>query len=153
MKVSAFMTPNPITVTLDDRLGYVKELFDCHRFHHLLVVEDGVLVGVLSDRDVLKWVSPHVDSNRYTVNDENTLNRPVHLVVTRKPVTVGPDADLFDAVALFNQHRISCIPVVDAQDLPVGIVSWRDVLKLIRRPAPKSPTQPLPPQASSASPI
>ncbi len=137
MKVSAFMTPNPVTVTLDDRLGRVKELFDAHRFHHLLVVDGGVLVGVLSDRDVLKWVSPHIDSNRYTVNDENTLNRPVHLVVTRKPVTLGPDADLFDAVALFNGYRISCIPVVDADGRPVGIVSWRDVLKLIKRPAAK----------------
>jgi acetoin utilization protein AcuB len=37
-----------------------------------------------------------------------------------------------EAVQLFLEHRISCIPVIDAACTPVGILSWRDVLKALR---------------------
>ena len=138
MQVEQIMSANPVTVGLDDRLWRVKEIFDNHKFHHLLVVDDGRLVGVLSDRDVLRWVSPHVGTNRVTVNDLSTLDIPVHRVVTRKLVTLAPEADVFDAVDVFNRHNISCIPIVDGEGAPIGIISWRDVMKLLKRPATKT---------------
>jgi acetoin utilization protein AcuB len=44
-------------------------------------------------------------------------------------VTLPPEATIGDAVRVFLEHRVSCIPVVDAAFKPVGIVSWRDLLK------------------------
>ena len=136
LKVSEVMTANPVCVGLDDPLKRVKSLFDVHRFHHLLVTDEGKLTGVISDRDVLRWISPHIDSNRVTVNDRSTLDIPVHRVVTRHPITIGPEEAALSAVSIFNQHRISCIPVVDAQGQPLGIVSWRDILRHLHDLAP-----------------
>jgi len=51
--------------------------------------------------------------------------------MTRKPITLRPEAEIGEAVTLLLDHRISCIPVVDQQFRPVGIVSWRDVLRAI----------------------
>ena len=134
MTVQKIMSTRIVTVDLDTKLAVVKEIFDKHKFHHLLVVESGKLFGVISDRDLLKAVSPNLGTMAETDKDAATLNKRVHQIMTRKPITIGPDAAIIDAVNLFISHNISCIPVVDKDFLPVGIVSWRDVLKAL---APK----------------
>ncbi len=129
MRIRDIMSTRPVCVTLDDQLDVVKDIFDHARFHHLLVIEDGKLFGVISDRDLLKAISPHIGTNRYTPRDLETLAQPVHRIVTRKPQTLRADALVDDAVEIFNTHNISCIPIVDDQGVAVGIVSWRDILK------------------------
>lgn len=133
MKVCEIMSANPVTVGLDDPLSVVKDIFDNARFHHLLVIDEGELVGVVSDRDLLKAISPNIGTNVYTPKDLDTLKKRVHQIVTRKPITLPPDADIAQAVAIFNSHRISCIPIVDAANAAVGILSWRDIMKNLDR--------------------
>ena len=129
MSVQHIMSTRIVTVGMDDRLGTIKEIFDSVKFHHLLVVEEGRLYGVVSDRDLLRALSPFIDSTVETPRDAATLNKRVHQIMTRKPVTLRPEAEIADAVRLFQTNKISCIPVVDAEFKPVGILSWRDVLK------------------------
>jgi acetoin utilization protein AcuB len=50
--------------------------------------------------------------------------------MSRKPITLRPDADVAEAIKLFLNHPVSCIPIVDGEFQPVGIVSWRDILKV-----------------------
>jgi acetoin utilization protein AcuB len=124
------MTSRVVTVDMDDRLSVVKDIFDAMKFHHLLVVDsDGKLGGVVSDRDLLKALSPFVGTAAETARDVATLNRRVHQIMSRKPITLPPDASIAEAVRLILEHRISCIPVVDAHFRPVGILSWRDILR------------------------
>ena len=129
MNISDIMSKHVVTVEFDDRLSTVKEIFDNAKFHHLLVVEGGALFGVVSDRDLLKSISPNIGTSRYTPRDLETLNKPVHSVMTRKPITLGPTASVEEAIALLNMHAISCIPIVDAENHVVGIMTWRDILK------------------------
>jgi acetoin utilization protein AcuB len=129
MNVCQIMSEHPVSVGLDDSLGAVKDIFDNAKFHHLLVIEEGKLFGIISDRDLLRHISPNIGTNNYTVKDLDTLKKRVHQIVTRKPITLHPDATIADAVAIFNEQRISCIPIVDNENVPVGIVSWRDILK------------------------
>lgn len=133
MNVSQIMSANPVCVLLDDDLSVVKDIFDNAKFHHVLVIEEGKLFGIVSDRDLHRFVSPNLDTNRFTVNDLSTLDQPVHRIVTRKPISLKFDAPVRDAVNIFNSHRISCIPVVDDDGVAVGIVSWRDILKNFER--------------------
>lgn len=128
MNIKSIMTGNPVTVEMDDRLSQVKEIFEKLHFHHVLVVDDGKLIGVVSDRDLLKALSPRLGTASESEKDTATLNKRVHQIMSRKPVTLDSDATLMDAVCTFKAHRISCIPVVDAQARPVGILSWRDLL-------------------------
>lgn len=125
------MTKKIVTVELDDTLATVKGIFDNLKFHHLLVIESDKLIGVVSDRDLLKAISPNIGTISATFSDEATLNKRVYQVMTRKPITLSPEAPIGDAVGLFNTHRVSCIPIVDREFRPVGIVSWRDILKAL----------------------
>lgn len=125
------MARKVVTVELDDTLKTIKDIFDHARFHHLLVVESGKLFGVISDRDLLKALSPNIGSTFETSHDLATLNKKAHQIVTRKPVTIRPATKVIEAIELFNAHRISCLPVVDASNTPAGMLTWRDIFRYL----------------------
>lgn len=131
MLIQKLMSKPIVSVGLDDSLKVVKHIFENAKFHHLLVIEDGVLFGVLSDRDLLKAISPFIGTPNEKAHDTVTLNRKVHQIMTRKPITLTVDADVYTAISIFNRHNISCIPIVNDKGLPVGIISWRDILRAI----------------------
>lgn len=129
------MTARLVTVEIDDPLEVVKEIFDSVKFHHLLVVDSGKkLCGVISDRDLLRALSPYIGTVSENARDTATLRKRVHQIMTRQPVTLPPEATVADAVKVFLEHRVSCIPVVGPGFKAVGIVSWRDVLKSLTLP-------------------
>ncbi|HCE09617.1 MAG TPA: CBS domain-containing protein [Oxalobacteraceae bacterium] len=132
MKVKEIMSANVVTVELDDKLAVVKDAFENLKFHHLLVVEDHKLLGVISDRDLFKALSPNIGTSTESYKDAATLNKRVHQIMTRHPIVLDEDATIDDAIDLFNTHSISCIPIVNNDNGPVGIVSWRDVLKALQ---------------------
>jgi len=131
MSLKDIMTKTVVTVEADDDLWTVQEIFLQNRFHHLLVLEHGKVFGIVSDRDLLKALSPNLGTNVETPKDLATLNKKVHHIMSRKPLVLKEDASIFDAVDLFNNNTISCIPVVDDQMRPLGIISWRDILRAI----------------------
>jgi acetoin utilization protein AcuB len=133
MNLKQIMTSKIITVEPDDSLATVKEIFDRLKFHHVLVVESNLLVGVVSDRDLLKALSPNLGTLSATLKDEATLNKRVHQIMSRSPITLHADSGIIDAIALFNTQRVSCIPIVNDEFRPLGIVSWRDILKALVR--------------------
>lgn len=120
-----------VTVEMDDPLRAVKEIFDHTPFHHLLVIEKGKLYGVMSDRDLLRSIGPDTGKKTATSQDDATLNKRVHQVMSRHPVSLHMDASLNEAIEIFNTHSISCIPIVTQDDRPVGILSWRDIFNAI----------------------
>lgn len=123
------MTHRVVTVHMDDSLEIVREIFEASGFHHLLVVEDNKLVGVVSDRDYLKAISPFIDSITERIRDRATLDRKVHQIMTREVITLSANDTMVRAIELFNKHKISCLPVIDEQRRPIGIVSWRDIFR------------------------
>ncbi len=132
MKVKEIMTTDLVTVSMDDTLETVQEIFDTTAFHHILVVENGKLTGVVSDRDYLRSINPNVGTPVETTRDSSTLQKKVHQIMSRELVILKKDAEIYDAVRLFNNHNISCIPVIDDENRPVGIISWRDILKSLK---------------------
>ncbi|MEM7706526.1 MAG: CBS domain-containing protein [Pseudomonadota bacterium] len=128
MKIGQLMSSPPVTIDMDDTLDQVRTLFLELKFHHLLVVRHGVLRGVLSDRDLLKSISHRVGTAAETRSDLDTLNKRVHQIMVRDPVSLGPNDTVRDAVKLFNERGVSCLPVVNKRNRPVGIVSWRDIV-------------------------
>jgi len=131
MSVENLMSRHLVTVELDDTLRTVREIFSHAKFHHLLVVEEGRLYGVLSDRDLLKALSPRIATASETEKDRATLNKKVHQIMTRKPIVVKPKDSVYDAIELINKHGVACLPVVDAENYPVGILTWRDILRVL----------------------
>lgn len=126
--IADIMSTRVVTVEMDDRLTVVKEIFDSAPFHHLLVVEDNKLQGVLSERDYLRTLSPHVGAINETERDAETLQRRAHQVMTRDPITIAPHKNIKDASRLLIENNIGSLPVLEHGQI-VGIITWKDLLK------------------------
>lgn len=133
MKVSKLMSTRMVSVSMEVPLSQVLKLFEQHRFHHLLVVDELKLVGVISDRDVLKTMNANTGSIFASVKDDACLKKPAHQIMSRYPVVIASEDSVIHAVHLFNQHKISMLPVVDERGYPVDILSWRDIFRGIER--------------------
>ena len=131
MLIKEIMTTRVATVSMDDRLGVIKEIFEQAHFRHLLVLEDDVLVGVISDRDLLRALSPYLDTDAEMNRDTETLNRRAHQIMSRQPITISPESSLQAASAIMLEQHVSCLPVLENGAL-VGIVSWKDLLRVMR---------------------
>jgi len=128
MKISSIMTEKVITVDMDITLAAICGIFEDNKFHHLLVVEDGELRGVISDRDILKALSPFLNTPGEQARDLTTLRKRAHQVMRRKPITITKDASAKDAVRLMFQKNISCLPVMSSDGQIQGIVTRKDLL-------------------------
>jgi len=131
VSLSKVMSKNLITLELDDDLGKAKAIFDQHKIHHILVLNGKELAGIITDRDIYKHLSPTIGTKNETPRDNSMLQKKLHLIMSRNLITTGENATLNEAVLLFYDNHISCLPVVNELMQPVGIISWRDILKVI----------------------
>lgn len=125
------MSKKVITLDIDDDIAQAKQAFDNNPIHHLLVLNSGELAGIFTDRDLYKQLSPHINTRKETPRDTMLLKKKVHLFMTRTMVTATINTTLNEAVLLFYDNHISCLPVVDANFKPIGIITWRDIIKVI----------------------
>lgn len=127
--IAHIMTTRVVTVEMDESLARVKKLFQTFKFHHVLVVEEGKLVGIISDRDLLKAVSPYVGTLSETPRDLATLSKRVHQIMSHHPVTVSVITTLEEAALVMIKLGVSCLPVVSAEGGLLGVITWKDLLK------------------------
>lgn len=132
-RVGDIMTHHVVTVGLDATLRDVRALFDRFHFHHVLVVDPpgpgGRIMGVISDRDLLRHTSPRLGTVNERDEDRRTLERKVHQVMTREVVTVTPETPVDEAGQLMLSRHIHSVPVVDASGRCLGIVTTSDVMR------------------------
>lgn len=132
MSLTGYMTKDLITVFLDDDLKKVKSIFEENNLHHLLVVDDdGILYGVVNDRDLYKHLSPSAGTVKETNKDAQLLNKKINLIMSRELVTAPESLNINEAVVLFHEHHISCLPIVNNKNEPIGIITWRDIIKAL----------------------
>ncbi|MHC4229953.1 MAG: CBS domain-containing protein [Planctomycetota bacterium] len=129
MKLNSIMTKEVITVDMDATLSAICGIFDEKRFHHMLVFEDDELCGVISDRDLLRALSPFLGTPCEQNRDLATLRKRAHQIMSRKPITVTGQTSSEDAARLMLCKNISCLPVMSSDGQVVGIVTWKDLLR------------------------
>lgn len=128
--VSEVMTHPVEAVSMDDSIRIIRDMFEANRYHHLIVYGDNhECVGVISDRDLLKNISPFVGKMRERSEDRSLLERRAHQIMTRQLIAVRPNTALRAAARVMLDHRISCLPVVDQNRHCVGIITLRDVVR------------------------
>lgn len=131
-KVREIMTTEVVTIGMDEALETARGIFNQRRFHHLIVMEGGKAVGVISDRDLLKNLSPFVGvrmSER--PQDIGTLRKRIHQIMTRRLVSIEPDAPAAQAARTMMHHRVSCLPVIENGTSLVGIITLRDLVRWV----------------------
>jgi len=131
MRVEQIMKRDVITVGLDARVATIQKLFERHRFHHILIVDEDGLAGIVSDRDILKQLSPFLSTASEQPRDRSTLDKRMHQVMTREPVTADRDMSIEEAADMFVKNSISCLPVLSPDGDIIGIITWRDILRNI----------------------
>lgn len=131
MSIEKWMSKNIISLDIDDDLAKAKLAFDKHKIHHLLVLNGKELAGIITDRDLYKQLSPYINTRNETPRDSSLLRKKVNLFMSRELVTAYKDTTLNEAVLLFYDNKISCLPIVDDDFRPVGIITWRDIIKII----------------------
>ena len=80
-RVSAIMTSRVVTVEMDDSLQVIQDIFRQVKYHHLVVVDEGKIVGIISDRDFFKAISPFVGTLSETNRDQATLEKRAHQIM------------------------------------------------------------------------
>lgn len=131
MNISQVMRRKLITLDMDDTLANAKNLFESHNIHHLLIKDNDVLTGIITDRDLWQHLSPTVGTRKETSQDSLILNKKVHLIMERDLVTATKDISLTDAILLFHDKKISCLPVVNDNNTAIGIITWRDIIQIL----------------------
>jgi len=128
--VREVMTTKVHTLRLDDSLSEAANLFEHERFHHVVILERDRVFGVVSDRDILKALSPFVGNViMERPQDIGTLKKRVHQIMSRKPVTIGPTETVAAAAEKMLAQRVSCLPVVRDDGTLLGIITIRDLVK------------------------
>ena len=112
MKVKELMTQSPLTARPDDDVDLGLQIMAWGEVRHLPVLEEGRLVGIVSDRLLL-------------ANQEN--NPRMREIMSSPPQVAHPDEDVEDAAARMVRERLGCLPVVLGGDL-VGIGTVTDVI-------------------------
>jgi len=117
------------SVRSDESLDFVEDVMALGRVRHMPVVDDGKLVGVVSQRDLLAASLSRVLD--FAAQDRRIFLRSIDVreVMAARPISVTPKATLAEAAALLLRHKIGCLPVVGPAGEALGLVTETDLLR------------------------
>jgi CBS domain-containing protein len=119
-KVEDFMSTAVITMKESDTLSAAQIEMRMAEIRHLPVVDKkGHVVGVVSDRDILRNITK-IDG----------APTPVTHIMARRVQTVKPDTPAATAATMMLEHKFGCLPVVGDDEQIVGIITDTDFLKI-----------------------
>lgn len=124
------MSKEPIVVRVTDSIRRAISATKEGDVRHLPVLEEGRLVGIVSDRDLR-------DAYRSVVHsagvDDSPLDESISRIMNSDVISVDAETDLGDVIDLMIEHKVGALPVVEADSMSLlGIVSYVDVLRAAR---------------------
>ena len=149
MRTSNRMTVNVVTVSPETEVEFAYRLMKHLDIRNLPVVDqDGVLVGIVTDRDfrqvlVPTWMDKPLSSRLRLAGDEeqpSKINKEsyrapedvtVAEVMTGDVIAVHPDTDMYEAIGIIYEHKFGALPVVDDERKVVGILTRTDLIAML----------------------
>ena len=122
------MTQHPRTVAPAAHVSEAYSLMTEGNFRHVVVVDDGRVVGMVSDRDILRAMPP--PSRGSSVEQGRFANSEVRSLMSQPALTLSPDDPIETAVDLMLAEHISALAVVDEERRLLGVVTMVDVARL-----------------------
>jgi len=126
------MSESVVTIRSSDSLDEAEEVMRVGKIHHLPVIEDDRLVGMVAHSDILKaQVSVFAE---LSMSEDREIKRQIAAdeVMVREVTTIAPETSALEAAQILATHEYSSLPVVDDGRV-VGIVTERDFLTLVIR--------------------
>ena len=127
--VSTIMSTDLITVKPNDKLSLVQEIFQSNRIHHILVIDNQKLVGIISKSDFLFFQKGY--KNKKVSRETQKLRlkvRKAKEIMTSKIAKMESHQKLDIALAIFKENLFHAIPVVEKGEV-VGIITTYDFIK------------------------
>ena len=126
--VRDIMMKGPVTMECDDILDIADDIMELGRIRHLPVLENGRVVGVLSQRDLFH--SALVKLLGFKHREQKDVMRTVRVrdVMSKPVIAISPDVSVKVAAHLMMAKKIGCLPVVEGEGL-IGLVTETDILR------------------------
>jgi CBS domain-containing protein len=121
------MEEKVVTISVGDRLSTVEDIMTLGGVRHMPVVRAGRLVGVVSERDLLRASLSSLDPRR---QERRAFLEAIDIsqVMSAPPVVVAVDSPVEEAARIMADNRIGCLPVMQGEEL-VGMVTETDLLR------------------------
>ena len=133
MTARELMTLNPVMLTARATLADAWRLMREHEVRHVPIVDGGVLIGILSDRDLAREDVARVLMAEGAAGLERELRTPVVTVMAADPICVEPETSASEILDLLIEAKVGALPVVEPDTRAVvGIVSYIDVLRMLQ---------------------
>jgi CBS domain-containing protein len=130
--VREIMMGNPVTLKPVDTLDLANDIISLGRIRHIPVVEDGRLVGLLSERDLIGAAATQIFGLKQKRKSALLKTVLIKDVMKKKAITTRPDTPIKDAAHLMADKKIGCLPVLESGAL-VGLLTTTDILRYVER--------------------
>lgn len=116
-----------VTISVDDSLCTAEDIMRLGGVRHLPVVRGGRLVGVVSERDLLRLSLSTLNKGGEEYRRAFLQALSVSQAMSSPPITIEVFSTMDKAALLLGQYKIGCLPVVDGEEL-VGLLTATDVM-------------------------
>ncbi|HXK18627.1 MAG TPA: CBS domain-containing protein [Polyangiaceae bacterium] len=127
------MSRDLVTLHETQNLRFLPEVMKLFRFRHMPVVDDDRLVGLVTERDVLRVSASSLLPAAHEQTDLLARTFVVRDMMTRDVVSVHPDTPLAEVARLMRREKLGCLPVVEGENTLVGIITEADFVALSMR--------------------
>ena len=126
------MMGSPVTLKPEDSLDLANDVIALGRIRHIPVVDDGKLVGMITERDLIGAAASKIFGLKQASKSALLKTVMIKDVMKKRVITVAPDTPIKDAVHLMADKKIGCVPVV-SDGVVIGLVTTTDVLRYVER--------------------
>jgi CBS domain-containing membrane protein len=128
--VRDLMTQNPTTLDRNETLDLAESIMNLGRIRHLPVIDDGKIVGIVSQRDLFR--SALLAALGFGRKTTDTVIKTIKIkeIMTKEVITISPETNIKDAARQMIDKKIGCLPVVKGDRL-VGILTETDMRRYV----------------------
>src|SRR5215470_16751612 len=128
--VKDIMSKNPTTLGRNDTLDVADDIMTLGRIRHIPIVEEGQIVGMVSQRDLFRSAVARVMGYGGKAQRAITKTIKVKEVMIEPVITISPDASIKEAARQMMEKKIGCLPVVEGEVF-VGLITETDILRYV----------------------
>jgi acetoin utilization protein AcuB len=130
MFVDTSMVKDVVAIGPEISIVAARQIMVENGIRHLPVVnEEGILIGIVTDRDLRTAMPSNVLGHTENIESQNLASIQVKDIMSTRPVTVSPSQTLEDALLMMELHKVGAFPVVDQEGRLKGILSIRDLMR------------------------
>jgi CBS domain-containing protein len=136
LRVRDIMQRKVVTISANETLSTVEDIMTLGHMRHMPVVQGGKLLGVVSERDLLRASLSTLAG--HPIEERRAFLHVVEIaqVMTSPAIVIGPEATIEQAALIMAEKKIGCLPVVE-DDRLIGMLTETDVLRTVAGVSPE----------------